>query len=79
MCDITIGVTGRHRDGMAPRIGSMVFVGTGAKITGDVEIADGVVIGANAVVTKSNREPNVTIAGNPARIINNRGLEDYVD
>ncbi len=79
MSDVTIGVTGRHDDGMAPRIGNRVFIGTGARIIGDVEIADDVVIGANAVIIKSCLESNVTIAGNPAKIINHRGSEDYVD
>ena len=34
-----------------------------------VEIQDGSVVGANSVVTKKFNEPNIIIAGNPAKII----------
>ena len=51
----------------APRIGNNVFIGTGAKIIGDVEIADDVAIGAGAVVVKSITEPGTTWAGIPAK------------
>jgi serine O-acetyltransferase len=36
----------------APKIGNHVHIGAGAKILGPVTIADDVVVGANAVVTK---------------------------
>ena len=57
----------------APKIGDNVFVGPGARVLGDITIADGIVIGANSVVTKSFFEPNITIAGAPARKISDRG------
>ena len=53
----------------APRIGNNVFIGSGAKIIGDIEIADDVAIGAGAVVVKSIKEPGTTWAGIPARKI----------
>ena len=53
----------------APRIGNNVFIGSGAKIIGDIEIADDVAIGAGAVVVKSITEAGTTWAGNPARKI----------
>lgn len=53
----------------APQIGNNVDVGVGAKIIGDIKIADGIVIGANSVVNKSFLEPNVVIAGVPAKVI----------
>jgi serine O-acetyltransferase len=56
----------------APRIGDNVYIGPGAKIFGDIEIASDVAIGANAVVNKSFAEPGVTIAGVPARKISAR-------
>lgn len=40
-------------DEAAPRLGDNVEIGVGAKIIGDIYIADGVKIGANAVVVKS--------------------------
>lgn len=50
-----------------PTIGDNVNIGVGAKIIGKIEIADGIKIGANAVVTKSFLEPNITIVGVPAQ------------
>lgn len=52
-----------------PVIGSNVNVGAGAVIIGDLRIADGCVIGANAVVTKSFDLPGSVIAGVPAKVI----------
>lgn len=52
-----------------PKLGDNVDIGVGAKILGDVTIANGIIIGANAVVTKSFIEENITIAGVPARKI----------
>ncbi len=45
-----------------------VFIGFGAAIIGDVHIADGVAIGANAVVVK-DVEDNCVVGGVPARVI----------
>ena len=80
LSDVTIGAQGsKHRRIAPPRIGNRVFIGTGARLIGDIEIADDIVIGANAVVTKSFLEPGITIAGVPARKISNNGSEGYVD
>ena len=53
----------------APIIGNNVYIGPGAKVYGDIAIADDCVIGANAVVNKSFAEPGSVIAGIPAKII----------
>ena len=53
-----------------PRIGNNVDSGYGAVVIGDIEIADDVVIGANAVVNKSVTEPGAVVAGVPARKLN---------
>jgi serine O-acetyltransferase len=50
-----------------------VYIAPGAKIYGAIEIADNIAIGANAVVNKSFLEPNITIAGVPARKISDKG------
>jgi serine O-acetyltransferase len=50
-----------------PMIGNNVDIGFGAVIIGDVQIADNIKIGANAVVNKSFLDPGITIAGVPAR------------
>jgi galactoside O-acetyltransferase len=53
------------------RIGNDVWIGSNAVITADVEIADGTVVGAGAVVTRST-EPYSIVAGVPARKIGQR-------
>ena len=55
----------------APRIGDNVFLATGAKVIGDIVIADNVAIGANAVVVKTIAEEGTTWAGVPAKKISN--------
>ena len=50
-----------------PIIGNNVDIGFGAVIIGDVQIADGIKIGANALVNKSFSEQGITIAGVPAK------------
>lgn len=59
----------------APKIGTNVYIGPGAKIFGDIEIADGIAIGANSVVNKSFLEKGIGIAGVPAKKINDKGSE----
>lgn len=53
----------------APVIGDNVDIGQGAQILGGITIADGVKIGAGAIVTKSILEPNVTVISVSTRII----------
>ena len=60
-----IGNDGKSED--CPKIGDNVEVGFGAVIIGGIQIADGIKIGANAIVNKSFTEPGITIAGVPAR------------
>lgn len=62
-----IGATNGNND--APIIGDNVFIGTGAKIIGNVKIGHNISIGAGAVVTKNFEENNITIAGIPAKKI----------
>ena len=52
-----------------PRIGNNVDIGYGAVIIGDIEIADNVVIGANAVVNKSVLTPGAVVVGVPGRVV----------
>lgn len=52
-----------------PRIGDNVYIGPGANLYGDIEIADNCWIGANAVVNKSFLEPYSVIAGVPAKVV----------
>ncbi|QDH69747.1 serine O-acetyltransferase [Marilutibacter alkalisoli] len=50
--DVTLGYKGAGRSTRWPRLGDDVYIGAGAKVIGDVSIGDGVLIGANTVVTK---------------------------
>ena len=72
-CRILDGVNIGATNGInkAPQIGNNVFIASGAKIMGDITIADDVAIGANAVVTRSITEPGTTWVGVPARKISN--------
>lgn len=71
MNNVNIGVNGGSSK--APRIGNNVYIGPGAVIYGDLDIADGY-IGANAVVNKSFLEPNSIIAGAPTKMIGNEKI-----
>lgn len=74
--DVTIGKNAHSSE--VPTIGDNVFIGSGAKIFGGIRIADGVAIGANAVVLKDILEPNTTWAGVPARKISDKGSADLL-
>lgn len=75
-CDIHQGVNiGQHGPNQddVPTIGENVWIGPGAKIFGKITIADRCAIGANAVVNKDFSDPYITIAGIPAKKINDTG------
>ncbi|MDO5843882.1 MAG: serine acetyltransferase [Methanocorpusculum sp.] len=75
-CRIHVGVnigTKAGFSGKAPSIGNNVYIGPGAKLFDEITIADNIAIGANAVVNKSFLEPNIAIAGVPAKKINDKG------
>lgn len=76
--DVTIGAAGRYDRYGAPQIGNRVYVGTGARILGNIRIADDVVIGANAVVIKDILEPGTTWGGIPARKLSDQGSAPYL-
>ena len=52
-----------------PVIGNNVRLCVGAKVLGDVILADNIVVAAGAIVTKSCLKSNVILAGIPARIV----------
>lgn len=77
-CRIHVGVnigTAAGETIQTPVIGNNVYIGPGAKIFGAIRIADGVAIGANAVINKDCLEQNVTLVGVPAHISSHKGSE----
>lgn len=77
-CRIHPGVNIGSHDETAPKIGNNVYIGPGAKLFGDIRIADGIAIGANSVVNRSFLEPNISIAGVPAKKVSDRGSRTYI-
>jgi serine O-acetyltransferase len=74
-CDIHQGVNignwGNDTD--VPIIGDNVWIGSGAKISGEIVIGSCCVIGANVVVNKNFPDEGMTIAGIPTHIISDKG------
>ena len=66
--NVTLGAKSNGKDDGFPTIGNDVMIGCGAAVLGSVLVGNGVKIGANSVCTK-NIKSNVTVAGNPAKII----------
>ena len=62
----------------SPIIGDNVFIASGARILGTVQIANNIAIGANAVVTKSFLEESITIAGVPAKKISDHDSRKFI-
>jgi serine O-acetyltransferase len=73
--DVTLGNRNLDRPFDAPRLGSRVSVGAGAKILGGVSIGDGAQIGANAVVC-IDVPPGAVAVGVPARVLGPDRLVD---
>ena len=67
---VTIGATSGNPN--AATIGDNVFIGSGAKIIGEIKIEDNVAIGANSVVVKDIKEKGITVAGSPAKKISDK-------
>ena len=65
---VTLGGTGKEKGKRHPTIGNNVFIGSGAKILGNIIIGNNVKIGANAIILK-DVPSNVTIVGVPGKIV----------
>lgn len=68
----------RGADLQYPVLGNNVILGTGAVVSGGAFLADGIAVGANAYVGKKFSEPNITIAGVPARKVSNTGSSEWL-
>lgn len=67
---VTIGHKLADASDKVANIGNGVVIGAGAKLIGEIAIGNNVRIGSNAVVTHSFPD-NCSIAGVPARVLNN--------
>ena len=65
---VTLGGTGKEKGKRHPTIGNNVFIGSGAKVLGNIIIGNNVKIGANAIILK-DVPSNVTIVGVPGKIV----------
>ena len=65
---VTLGGNGKTKGKRHPTVGNNVFIGTGAKVLGPINVGDNAKIGANAVVLHDVPK-NCTAVGIPAKII----------
>ncbi|MBX2861560.1 MAG: hypothetical protein KTR14_10015 [Vampirovibrio sp.] len=63
--------------GGIPTIGNNVVIAPGVKIFGPIQIGNGVVIGANAVVNKDVPD-NARVGGVPARVLSSKGSQEFM-
>lgn len=70
--DVTLGATGKDSGDRHPKVASDVFIGAGAKILGNVQIAQGATIGSGSLVL-SDVLSGDTVAGIPARVVRSAG------
>ena len=64
---VNIGASAGKKE--APKLGDNIYIGPGAILFGDIEIANNITIGANATINKSCMEEDCVLAGTPAQII----------
>lgn len=73
---VTLGGTGNEKTKKRhPTIGNNVFIGSGAKVLGNINIGNNVKIGANAVVLKDVEEGR-TIVGVPGYVVKENVKKD---
>lgn len=65
---VTLGGTGKDSGDRHPKVRHGVLIGASASIIGNIDIGEGVKVGAGSVVMK-DVPPHVTVAGVPAQIV----------
>ena len=70
---MNVAIVAGGTDDYAPVLGNNIVVGYGAVILGNTMIADGVAIGANAVVNRDVLEQGIAVAGVPSKKISEHG------
>ncbi|MUU77190.1 serine O-acetyltransferase [Winogradskyella endarachnes] len=73
---VNIGASGGEKE--APVLGDNIYIAPGAKIYGNISIANNTAIGANAVVNKSFEKENTMIAGVPAKVISEIDIKKII-
>lgn len=63
---------------LAPTIGDNVYIGPGAILFGNINIASNVTIGANSTVNKDCSEEYCVLAGSPAKIVKT-GMPNWLE
>ncbi len=66
--DVNIGTQAGFAN-KSPVLGDNIYIAPGAKLFGDITIANNTIIGANAVVNSSFDKENIAIGGIPSKII----------
>jgi len=74
---VTLGLAELDGEWGAPTVGNRVYMAPGAKVIGPVHLADGTVVGANAVVIRSTEENDV-VGGIPAKVISRKGSAEFI-
>ncbi len=75
---VVLGYMNRGDRSGAPVIGDRVFLGSGAKVIGGIQIGAEAAIGANAVVTK-DVPPRGVAGGIPAKLLSDQGSDGYIN
>ena len=74
---VTIGTDIRNGEDAVPKLGDNIYLAPGSKVFGKIYLGNNCVIGANSVVN-ADVPSGVTVAGMPARVINENDSSDYV-
>lgn len=74
---VTIGETFGGKYPGVPVIGDSVYIGPHSLIIGGIAIGDNAAIGAGSVVTRPVAA-HCVVAGNPAKMISDKGSDDYM-
>lgn len=69
---VTLGMTGKHGGKRHPTVGDRVMIGAGAIVLGDITVGSDVRVGAGSVVLHDVPD-GMTVVGNPARVVRERG------
>ena len=75
--EVTVGLAKRGGEWGTPIIGDRVYLAPGCKVIGPIKLANGTVVGANAVMSRDSTEDSVW-AGIPARVIGHTGSAEYM-